>query len=48
VDGVAVSVAGDPAQTVEVAGLIVTVGIGLTVIVPVAVPEQPDSVYVTV
>jgi hypothetical protein len=48
VEGVAVSVAADPAQMVEVAGLIDTVGIGLTVMVPVPVPEQPDKVYVTV
>ena len=47
-DGVAVKVAEAPAQIVDVAGLIVTVGTGFTVTVLVPVLEQPLSVYVTV
>lgn len=47
-EGVAVSVADEPAQIVDVAGLMLTVGVGFTVTVLVPVPEQPASVYVTV
>lgn len=47
-EGVAVSVAEAPAQIVEEAGLIVTVGTGFTVTVLVPVFEQPFRVYVTV
>jgi len=43
-DGVAVSVADAPAQMVDVAGLIVTVGVGFTVTVPVPVFEHPVKV----
>ena len=44
-EGVAVSVAVPPGQML--AELTVTVGAGLTDTVPLAVVEQPESVYVT-
>jgi hypothetical protein len=47
-EGVAVRVAEAPAQIVDVAGLIVTVGVGFTVTTLVPVPEHPVRVYVTV
>ena len=47
-EGVAVKVADPPAQIVDVAGLMLTVGVGFTVTVLVPVFEQPVSVYVTV
>jgi hypothetical protein len=43
-EGVAVRVADCDAHIVEVAGLIETVGTGLTVSVPVPVFEHPDKV----
>lgn len=46
IEGVAVSVAGVPLQTLAL--FTTTVGTGLTITVPVAVPGQPFKVYVTV
>jgi len=43
-EGLAVSDADAPMQMVEVAGVMLTVGCGLTVTVLVPVPEQPVNV----